>query len=66
MSGKLKKAVMFMRLSNSLFNISIRERGSLWEINKVVSSANKIVSSWEALIISLTYRIKNKGLGMEP
>ena len=66
MSGKLKKAVMFMRLSNSLFNISIRERGSLWEINTVVSSANKIVSSWEALIISLTYRIKNKGPRMEP
>ena len=45
MSGKLKKVVMFMRLTNSLFYKLIRETGSLWEINKVVSSANKIVSS---------------------
>ena len=45
MSGKLKKVVMLMRLTNSLFYKLIRETGSLWEINKVVSSANKIVSS---------------------
>ena len=53
-------------LSSSSFNILIRQTGSLWELNKFVSSTNKIVSSWKALIRSLTYRMKNKGPRMEP
>ena len=40
--------------------------GSVCEINKFLSSANKIESSFEALFKSFMYRIKNSGPRIDP
>ena len=56
----------FDSLSSSQFKVLIRKSGSVCEINKFVSSANKIESSFEALFKSFMYRIKNSGPGIDP
>ena len=48
-------------LINSQFKVLIKKSGSLCEMNRFVSSANKIESSFVALFRSLMYRLKNSG-----
>ena len=53
-------------LLSSLFKILFKVTGSFSEINKLVSSANKMDSRREASQRSLTYMIKSRGPRIEP
>ena len=56
----------FDSLVNSQFRVLIKKSGSLCEMNKFVSSANRIDSRFESLFKSFMYRIKNSGPKIDP
>lgn len=57
---------VFAKFKESQFRVLIKKSGSLCEMNKFMSSANKIDSRFEALFKSFMHRMKNNGPRNDP